>query len=132
MVKAAINLAVENVPASSAWYQSLLNCKSAMEDPTHEHRRLFDLLIDEDGNTLLVLSKWDHNPLEALQRKKDTAPGHGVQLFFSVDDHVVSWEQAIELGATIIEEPHPSRGFETPEFTVRDPDGYTVTVSDFR
>jgi hypothetical protein len=29
----------------------------------------------------------------------------------------------------VIAEPHPSRGFEVPEYTVVHPDGYFVTVS---
>lgn len=128
MVRIAANIAVSDVKDSSRWYQDLLNCRSAM-DPSSEHRELFDLLADSDGQALLILSKWDHSPLEALHRQQGATPGYGVVLFFSVADFEQSWERAGSAKADIVDPPHPSRGFEIPEFTVLDPNGYTVTVS---
>lgn len=126
MTSTAVNLAVEKVRESSRWYQSLLGCRSAM-DSSHEHRDLFDLLCDENGNTLLILSRWDHNPLPSLNNKPAN-PGKGVELVFVSKSFDKSWEFA-KVNSKVILEPHLSRGFKILEFTVLDIDGYTVTVS---
>lgn len=127
MISTTVNLAVDDVRVSSQWYQSLLGCRSAM-NPDHEHRNLFDLLCDEDDNTVLILSRWDHNPLPSLNDKPSN-PGKGVGLVFVSPSFDRSWAFA-KVNAEIVEKPHLSRGFEVPEFTVLDPDGYTVTISD--
>ena len=128
MTKTSAAIAVSNVRNSSAWYQDLLGCTSPM-DPSHDHRELFDLLVNDESDTCLSLSKWDHNPLNALRRKSGNVSGHGVVLVFAVADLDKIWEQAKVLKAKVIEPPHLSRGFEVPEFTILDPDEYTVTVS---
>jgi len=128
MVRAAVNIAVDDVRRSSRWYQDLLGCRSPMS-PESSHRELFDLIQDASGNTVVILSHWDHNPHASLRNKAAGPAGHGLVLFFSVRDFEESWSRAQELGAEIVAPPHPSRGFEVPEYTVLDPDGYTITVS---
>lgn len=128
MIRASVNLAVDNVRRSSAWYQRLLGCTSPMS-PGSDHREVFDLLEDSQGNFLIALSRWDHNPLAPLRNKAQGPAGHGTVLFFSVSAFEESWAQAQALDAEVVAEPHPSRGFEVPEYTVRDLDGYFVTVS---
>ena len=128
MIRACANLAVDDVKRSSAWYQRLLGCSSPMS-PTSDHRELFDMLQDADADPVLILSRWDHNPLAPLRGKEQGPVGLGVALFFRVLDFEDSWKRALMLGARVIAEPHPSRGFEVPEYTVVDPDGYFVTVS---
>ena len=128
MIRAAVNIAVDDVRRSSLWYQRLLGCRSPMA-PESAHRELFDLLEDSQGNSVIILSRWDHNPLASLRNKASGPAGHGIVLFFSVPEFEKSWAQAQALDAEVLAEPHPSRGFEIPEYTVRDPDGYFVTVS---
>lgn len=128
MTETSIVIAVGNVRESSKWYQYLLGCSSGM-DQDNEHRDIFDLLDDEEGRTVIVLSEWDHNPLAPLQVRENEKPGHGVVLLFKVGDFEDCWKRAEELGATVISEPHPGRGFHIPEFTIVDPDGYYVTIS---
>ena len=128
MIRTSVNIAVDDVRRSSDWYQRLLGCRSPMS-PDSDHRELFDLLEDSDGECVIILSRWDHNPLPSLRNKKAGPPGHGTMLFFTVPDFDNSWSRAKALGANVVAEPHPSRGFEIPEYTVVDPDGYLVTVS---
>lgn len=128
MVHAAINLAVDDVRRSSRFYQTLLGCSSPMPAGS-EHRDLFDLIKDADGTVVLILSRWGHSPLPSLQTKPLGPPGHGVSLFFVVPDFEDCWARAQSLQAEVFAPPHPSRGFEVPELTVVDPDGYFVTLS---
>ena len=57
------------------------------------------------------------------------APGNGLLLCFHVDDHDAVLERARALGQVLTEEPHLNPNTGTLEFSLRDPDGYCVTVS---
>jgi catechol 2,3-dioxygenase-like lactoylglutathione lyase family enzyme len=56
-------------------------------------------------------------------------PGNGLLLFFRVDDFDLALQRARALGARLEEEPHVNPNTRTPEFSLRDPDGYYVTIS---
>jgi hypothetical protein len=60
----------------------------------------------------------------------DTAlPGNGLLLFFRVDDFEMAIERARTLVNRFEEEPHLNPNTQTKEFSLRDPDGYYVTIS---
>jgi hypothetical protein len=50
-------------------------------------------------------------------------------LFFRVDDFDMSLKRARALVARLEEEPHANPNTRTEEFSLRDPDGYYVTIS---
>ena len=55
--------------------------------------------------------------------------GNGLLLFFRVDDFDQSLQRARALVTHFDEEPHLNPNTRTMEFSVRDPDGYYVTIS---
>jgi hypothetical protein len=57
------------------------------------------------------------------------AAGNGLLLFFPVDDFDMALKRARLLVSRLDEEPHLNPNTETQEFSVRDPDGYYVTIS---
>jgi hypothetical protein len=60
----------------------------------------------------------------------DEAPaGNGLLLFFRVDDFDMALERARALLTRLEEEPHVNPNTRTMEFSLRDPDGYYVTIS---
>jgi catechol 2,3-dioxygenase-like lactoylglutathione lyase family enzyme len=60
----------------------------------------------------------------------DTAsPGNGLLLFFRVDDYDKALKRARALVDRFEEEPHVNPNTQTREFSLRDPDGYYVTIS---
>jgi hypothetical protein len=60
----------------------------------------------------------------------DTAPpGNGLLLFFRVDDFDTALNRARALVTEFEEEPHVNPNTRTSEFSLRDPDGYYVTIS---
>ena len=59
----------------------------------------------------------------------EASPGNGLLLFFRVDDFHIALERARALVARFGEEPHLDPNTQTSEFSIRDPDGYYVTIS---
>jgi len=56
-------------------------------------------------------------------------PGNGLLLFFRVDDFDLALPRARALVARLEEEPHVNPNTGTRELSLRDPDGYYVTIS---
>ncbi len=56
-------------------------------------------------------------------------PGNGLLLFFRVDDFDLGLQRARSLVTRLEEEPHVNPNTQTKEFSLRDPDGYYVTIS---
>ena len=59
----------------------------------------------------------------------DGAPGNGILLFFRVDDYEHALRRARALVPQFEEEPHVNPNTGTKEFSLRDPDGYYVSIS---
>jgi len=57
------------------------------------------------------------------------SPGNGLLLFFRVDDFDMALKRARALVARFEAEPHVNQNTQTTEFSLRDPDGYYVTIS---
>jgi hypothetical protein len=62
--------------------------------------------------------------------RHEAAPGNGLLLFFRVDDFEMSLKRARTLVARLEEEPHTNPNTRTMEFSLRDPDGYYVSISE--
>jgi hypothetical protein len=56
-------------------------------------------------------------------------PGNGLLLFFRVDDFDLALPRARALVSRLEEEPHVNPNTGTAEFSLRDADGYYVTIS---
>jgi catechol 2,3-dioxygenase-like lactoylglutathione lyase family enzyme len=117
-------IGVAHVATSYKWYQSLLG--SPEGTPAHSD---FGQIVDSDGTVLICFHEWgahEHPPLSSPDR---AAPGNGLLLFFRVDDFEKALPRARALVAKFEEEPHRNPNTGTDEFSVRDPDGYYVTIS---
>ncbi|TMB07419.1 MAG: hypothetical protein E6J64_05255, partial [Deltaproteobacteria bacterium] len=63
-------------------------------------------------------------------RIADAAPvGHGVLLWFEVDDFDAAVKRVRSLKATVVEEPHVNPAPQHREMWLRDPDGYVVVIA---
>ncbi len=124
-VEAQPLIAVRNVRASSRWYTELLGADSL---PEHGHRDVYDR-ISRSGQLFLQLHAWDKEDHPNLVNADAAPPGHGVLLWFQVDDFDSVVERARGLGAEIIEEPHINFGPRHREIWLRDSDGYVVVVA---
>jgi len=117
-------IGVSDVSSSFKWYQSLFG-----QPATSPHHLHFGQLLDSDGTVLLSLHQWGVEDHPSLKSPHDGTPGNGLLLFFRVDDYAMALRRARALVARFEEQPHVNPNTRTREFSVRDPDGYYVTVS---
>ena len=117
-------IGVNDVATSFKWYQSLLGLPEAL--PGHDY---FGQILDADGTVLVCLHQWGTHEHPSLMSPDEAPPGNGLLLFFRVDDYEMALKRARVLVASFEEEPHVNPNTQTMEFSVRDPDGYYVTIS---
>jgi catechol 2,3-dioxygenase-like lactoylglutathione lyase family enzyme len=117
-------IGVADVRLSFRWYQSLLTL--AETAPAHDY---FGQILDSDGTVLLCLHAWGAHEHPSLTSPRHAETGNGLLLFFRVDSFEESLLKARKLGSELEEEPHVNPNTGAMEFSLRDPDGYYVTVS---
>lgn len=117
-------IGVRDVPGSVRWYQSLFGQPEM--PPSHDY---FGQIVDTDGTVLLCLHEWGAHEHSSLTSADEVPPGNGLLLFFRVDDYEMTLKRARALVDRFEEEPHVNPNTRTEEFSLRDPDGYCVTIS---
>ena len=117
-------IGVGDVPRSLKWYQALFSQPANL--PAHDY---FAQILDSDGTVLLCLHKWGAHEHPSLMSPNHATPGNGLLLFFRVDDFDAAAQRAQTLVAQFEEEPHANENTGTLEFSLRDLDGYYVTIS---
>jgi catechol 2,3-dioxygenase-like lactoylglutathione lyase family enzyme len=117
-------IGVRDVAASFRWYQSLFG--QSETSPGHDD---FGQIVDTDGTVLLCLHQWGAHEHPPLLSPGKGAPGNGLLLVFRIDDYEMALTRARALVDQFEEEPHLNPNTGTWEFSVRDPDGYFVTLS---
>ncbi len=115
---------VRDVAASHTWYQSLFGQPATA--PVHAD---FGQILDTDETVLLCLHQWGAHEHPSLMGPDVAPPGNGLLLFFRVDDYELALPRARALVARFEEEPHVNPNTRTWEFSLRDLDGYYVTIS---
>lgn len=124
-VEAQPLIAVRDVRASSRWYSVLLGAHGS---PEHPHRDFYDRIF-ASGRMILQLHAWDEESHPNLMDRDAAPPGHGVLLWFMVEDFAAAVRRARDLGAEVIEDAHVNPAPNQWEIWLRDPDGYVVVVA---
>lgn len=117
-------IAVRDVRASSRWYRELLALDAL---PDHIHRDLYDRMFSA-GQMILQLHAWDEEDHPNLVDANRAPVGHGVLLWFEVNDFDAVVQRARSLPAEIIQGPHFNPRPRHREVWLRDPDGYVVVI----
>jgi predicted enzyme related to lactoylglutathione lyase len=117
-------IGVGDVPGGFKWYQALFGQPETA--PEHDD---FGQILDGDGTVLLCLHKWGAHEHPSLMSPDYAKPGNGLILFFRVDDFDKALPRARALVTRLEEEPHLNPNTGTMEFSLRDADGYYVTIS---
>lgn len=117
-------IGVSDVRGSFKWYQSLFGQPET--PPAYDD---FGQIVDTDGTVLLCLHQWGAHGHPSLTSPDEASPGNGLLLFFRVADYERALKGARTLVARLEEEPHANPNTQTMEFSLRDPDGYYVTIS---
>ena len=117
-------IAVKDVEASSRWYQSVFDCKSM-----HGGKE-FDILVSENDEVLICLHKWGEHRHPTMKDPGIT-PGNGLILYFRTENMDVIRQNADKFGGSIVEDIHLNANSMKKEFSLRDPDGYYLTITEF-
>lgn len=113
----------DDVEATSKWYQDFLGLQSGHGGKEYEQ------LIDGELSGRKILLELHHRDADHDHGvSTEGALGAGVIVFFHVDDVDAAHAKAQALGVEVLEEPHWNEQAGMHEFSVRDPNGYTLSV----
>ncbi|MFT5434426.1 MAG: catechol 2,3-dioxygenase-like lactoylglutathione lyase family enzyme [Myxococcota bacterium] len=112
---------VKDVEASARWYAQLLDAQ------TPHGGKYFEMIM-KDENVLLFLHHSDPQEHPAIVAPGEGSAGAGVLVYFEVDNPDAVFACAQTLGAELLDEPHINDLAHQYEFSVRDPDGYALTI----
>lgn len=121
-------IAVNDVEASSLWYQRLLSCQSAHGGAEYER-------LVAGGTLVLQLHRFEIEHHHGRIGNPDDKPyGNGVLLWFEIDDFDAAIARAADMQAEIVIPKHrnPPAGDGGPnhwECWLCDPDGYMVVLA---
>jgi predicted enzyme related to lactoylglutathione lyase len=117
-------IAVKDIEASSKWYQSVFNWKS-LHGGGH-----FDILAGENDEIVLCLHPWEQDEHPSMIDPEIT-PGNGLILYFRTENMQAIRQNVEKMGYTVAEEIHLNPNSSKLEFSLKDPDGYYLTISEF-
>ena len=117
-------IAVRDVEASSRWYQSVFDCRSM-----HGGKE-FDILVSENDEILICLHKWGEHQHPTMTDQSIT-PGNGLILYFRTENMNRIRQNVEKIGGLVAEDIHLNPNSRKSEFSIRDPDGYYLTVTEF-
>lgn len=121
-------IAVKDVLASSRWYAALLGVSPLSLSLEATHGNVYNRLL-ADGELILQLHSWDDEDHPNLTQADKGPVGHGVLLWFEVDDFDAAVDRARALGAPVARDVHVNRGPRHREIWLRDPDDYLVVLA---
>jgi predicted enzyme related to lactoylglutathione lyase len=124
MIKIDPIIAVKDVEASAKWYQQVFGF-------SREHGgEGFAVLVSESNEIVLCLHKWEehHHP---TMTKPDEAPGNGLILYFRTENMDIIRRNVGRTVSIVEEDIHLNPNSLKMEFSLRDPDGYYLTITEF-
>ena len=116
-------IAVADVPAASAWYQTLLGAESG-----HGGREYEQLLVD--GVLVLQLHLLEEEHHHGTIGDPALPLGNGVALWFEAVDFDAVVERSRERGARVVADVHLNPNAGHRELWLRDLDGYLVVFAE--
>ena len=125
MIKIDPIIAVKDVEASSKWYQQVFECRRV-----HGGSETFAVLVSENDEVLLCLHKWEEH-LHPTMKNPGITPGNGLILYFRTENMDAIRQNVEEIGSIIEEDIHLNPNSLKKEFSLRDPDGYFLTITEF-
>ena len=124
MIKIDPIIAVKDIKASSKWYKSVFGLRTRGE---HDY---FAVLLAENDEILLCLHKWEAHEHPTMINP-NISPGNGLILYFRTENINQIRQNVITLGCSIEEDIHLNPNSTKKEFSLRDPDGYYLTITEF-
>ena len=120
-------IAVRDVKKSAAWYAKLLDAERTSERMESDHAHIYDRIM-VGKSLVLQLHAWEEEDHPNLVNRKRAVPGHGVLLWFELDDFDAAVKRARKMKAKIVEDVHVNPGPRHREMWLKDPNGYVVVI----
>jgi len=117
-------IAVHDVAAASKWYQSVFDCRSI-----HGGNE-FDVLVSAKDEVLLCLHQWGTHEHPTMT-KPEMSIGNGLILYFRTENLEQVRRNVEQLGLAVEEEIQHNPNSHKREFSLRDPEGYYLTITEF-
>ena len=117
-------IAVRDVEKSSHWYQSVFGWRSKHGGSD------FDILVTQDDQVVLCLHRWGEHEHPTMQNPEIT-PGNGLILYIRTEDIHSLRDHLVRSRISIAEDIHLNTNSRRKEFSLRDPDGYYLTISEY-
>lgn len=117
-------IAVKDVEASSNWYQSVFGWKRP-----HGHD-YFVVVRSEDDEIIMCLHKWGEHDHPTMM-DPTTSPGNGLILYFRTETLNAIRQNVEAMGYPVEEDIHLNPNSRKKEFSLRDPDGYYLTITEY-
>lgn len=124
MTKTDPIIAVKDVEASAKWYQTVFGCRRM-----HGGKE-FATLVSENDEILICLHKWGEHGHPTMTNTTIT-PGNGLILYFRTENMNAIRQNVEKAGGSIEEDIHVNPNSTKKEFSLRDPDGYYLTITEF-
>ena len=124
MIRVDPIIAVRDLKASSKWYQKILGFRD------HHDSDHFAVLVSDDNEIALCLHPWGAHEHPTMTNPNITT-GNGLILYFRTDNMNSVYDNALKAGCAIEEDIHLNPNSRRKEFSIRDPDGYFLTVTEF-
>jgi len=117
-------IAVADVEKSSQWYQAVFGCKSI-----HGGKE-FDVLVSSKDEIFLCLHKWGAHEHPSMKNSNGLV-SNGLILYFRVENMEEIHQKLKELSHPLTKEIALNPNSNKKEFSLIDPDGYHLTVTEF-
>lgn len=117
-------IAVKDVEESSKWYQAVFGCRSRHGGAE------FDVLVSREDEIFLCLHKWGAHEHPTMKNPAITA-GNGLILYFRLENMDQIRQNLKEMGHAVAVEIMLNPNSHKREFSVIDPDGYYLTISEY-
>ena len=124
MMKVDPIIAVKDVEASSDWYQQVFGFSQM-----HGGDK-FSVLVAENDEIVLALHKWGEHHHPSMTDPGIT-PGNGLILYFKTNNLDAIREKIEKLGLALEEDIHVNANSLKKEFSLKDPDGYYLTITEY-
>lgn len=124
MIKIDPIIAVKDVTVSAQWFESVLDCKRKHGGND------FAVLVDENNTVLICLHKWGEHEHPTMLNS-DITPGNGLILYYKTNNLDSILQNVEQMNYPIEEGIHINPNSGKREFSLRDPNGYYLTITEY-
>ena len=117
-------IAVQDVAASSKWYEEIFGCRR------NHGGNEFAVLVSENNEVLICLHQWGTHEHPTMANP-NILPGNGLILYFKTDNLNDIRQNVAKANWPVEEDIHLNTNSNKMEFSFRDPDGYYWTITEF-